>query len=351
MNERLILVTGGAGFIGSNFVHHMISNGYSVITLDALTYAGSMENLRAITDNPRHEFVEGSIADGALVKNLLVSREPWAIVNFAAESHVDRSIDGPAAFIESNIVGVFVLLEAFQKYVATGDKTSYRFLHVSTDEVYGSTSDEAFHEASPYAPSSPYAASKAAADHLSRAWYKTYGLPTMITNCSNNYGPFQFPEKLIPLMTVKALREEALPVYGNGKQRRDWLHVSDHCHALQIVLESGQPGETYNVGCGQDVENLHVVRCLCSTLDRIRPRANGNSYFDLVQYVDDRPGHDLRYAVDASKLRSELGWQPKIDFESGLESTIVWYLENEDWMRAMQADYNGERLGKFSGIG
>jgi dTDP-glucose 4,6-dehydratase len=329
----------------------MISNGYSVITLDALTYAGSTENLRAHTDNPQHEFVEGSIADGTLVKNLLISREPWAIVNFAAETHVDRSIDGPAAFIESNIVGVFVLLEAFQHYVAMRDKTDYRFLHVSTDEVYGSAGNEAFHETSPYAPSSPYAASKAAADHLSRAWYKTYGLPTIITNCSNNYGPYQFPEKLIPLMTVKALHEEALPVYGNGKQRRDWLHVSDHCSALQTVLESGQPGETYNVGCGQDVENLYVVQCLCATLDRIRPRANGNSYFDLVQYVDDRPGHDLRYAVDASKLRSELGWQPKIDFETGLESTIVWYLENEDWIRAVRADYEGERLGKFSGVG
>ncbi len=329
----------------------MVSAGYQVITLDALSYAGNLENLRSLENNPKHEFVEGSIADEALIKNLLVTREPSAVINFAAESHVDRSIDSPAAFIETNIVGVFVLLEAFQHYIATRDFADFRFLHVSTDEVYGSVDTEAFHENSPYAPSSPYAASKAAADHLSRAWHKTYDLPTIITNCSNNYGPYQFPEKLIPLMIIKALREEPLPVYGDGKQQRDWIHVSDHCRALQTVLTTGRPGETYNVGCGEDVENIHVVRTLCSILDRLRPRSGDQSYFDLVAYVDDRPGHDQRYSVNANKLHKELGWRPEIAFKAGLEATIIWYLENEDWIASVQSDYSGERLGTFNRIG
>ncbi len=323
MNERPILVTGGAGFIGSNFVHHMISQGKSVITLDALTYAGSRENLHDVSDNPLHEFVEGSISDQALVRNLLVTREPWAIVNFAAESHVDRSIEGPAAFVDSNIVGVFVLLETFQKFIATRGQAEFRFLHVSTDEVYGSADEEAFHESTAYAPNSPYAASKAAADHLTRAWHKTYGLPTIITNCSNNYGPYQFPEKLIPLLITKALEEQPLPVYGDGKQRRDWLHVSDHCRGLQMALESGRPGETYNIGFGQDVENLHVVHRLCAILDRLRPRTSGAAYAELVKHVDDRPGHDRRYAINTEKICRELGWQPEISFDAGLETTVA----------------------------
>lgn len=345
MDEQPILVTGGAGFIGSNFVRHMISHGRTIITLDALTYAGNQSNLADVDNHPNHIFVEGSIADRKLVGDLLSTYRPTSIVNFAAESHVDRSIDGPAEFIETNIVGVFVLIEAFRQHLGTRNGERSIFLHVSTDEVYGSTNDQAFKENSPYAPSSPYAASKASADHLTRAWFKTYELPTIITNCSNNYGPYQFPEKLIPLMTIKALREEPLPVYGDGKQRRDWLHVTDHCRALKTVLASGAPGHTYNVGFGHDIENLHVVNHICSVLDRLRPRRNGDPYSKLIEHVEDRPGHDLRYAIDTSKLRTELGWKPEIDFETGIESTILWYLENENWLRTMQADYSGERLG------
>lgn len=342
VDDGKIIVTGGAGFIGSNFVHHMVANGVDVITLDALTYAGNRANLAALDNNPRHHFVEGSIADRDLVAALLSEHNPRGVINFAAESHVDRSIDGPADFIETNIVGVFVMLEAIRAYRPTDD---FRFLHVSTDEVFGSIVEGQFTEDSTYAPNSPYAASKASADHLVRAWHATYGLPAIVTNCSNNYGPFQFPEKLIPLMILKALREEPLPVYGDGRQVRDWIHVEDHCRALATVLEKGVLGETYIVGSEAPRENIDVVTRLCEILDRRRPRANGKPYLDLIQYVEDRPGHDLRYAVDSTKIRRELGWQSELGFEQGLERTVNWYLENTDWIETVQSKYNGARLG------
>ena len=332
-----ILVTGGAGFIGSNFVlaHLADSSAPGVINLDALTYAGNRRNLDALRNDARHTFVHGDILDGALVAALLQRHRPRAIVHFAAESHVDRSIVGPAAFLRTNIDGTFCLLEAARAYfdaLPEIDRQRFRFLHVSTDEVYGTLSPEApaFHEGTPFAPNSPYAASKASSDHLVRAWHHTYGLPVLITNCSNNYGPFQFPEKLIPLVIHNALAGKALPVYGDGRQVRDWLHVGDHCRAIETVLAHGLPGETYNVGGLNQQTNLDVVETICTLLDELAPAAE--PYARQITHVADRPGHDRRYAIDARKLTAELGWAPMESFQSGLRKTVQWYLTNRAWV-------------------
>ena len=320
-----------------------------MICLDALTYAGNRDNLSNLEGNPDHVFVHGSIADRKLVAGLLAEHEPCALINFAAESHVDRSIDQPSDFIETNIVGVFVLLEGIRAYLVgsgtTMEESSFRFLHVSTDEVYGSIKQGAFSESSSYAPNSPYAASKASADHLVRAWHRTYGVPSIITNCSNNYGPYQFPEKLIPLMIMKALGNEPLPVYGDGQQIRDWIHVTDHCRALSMILDCGNVGETYIVGSETPRPNLEIVHSLCGILDRLRPRSDGKSYKSLIEHVADRPGHDARYAVDSSKLRQELGWQANYGLDEGLKQTVEWYLANGEWIEAASGSYNGARLG------
>jgi len=324
----MLLVTGGAGFIGSNFVLSTIAlTGEAIVNLDKLTYAGSLENLHPVKANPKHVFVKGDICDRALVRSLLQQHKPRAIVHFAAESHVDRSIAGPSEFIQTNVVGTLALLEEARSHFEK--QREFRFLHVSTDEVYGSLAmgEAAFTEAHPFAPNSPYAASKAAADHLVRAYFHTYKLPTLTTNCSNNFGPRQFPEKLIPLVIRNALAGQRLPVYGDGKNRRDWLYVDDHCEAIRRVLEKGRLGETYNIGGESERGNLDVVKGLCAALDRARPRKNGR-YAELIEFVTDRPGHDLRYAMDIAKIRRELGWQPEERFESGLEKTVQWYLEN-----------------------
>ena len=325
----MLLVTGGAGFIGSNFVLSTIAEtGEPIVTLDKLTYAGSRENLAALEGRKEHRFVQGDICDRALVRSLLHEHRPRAVVHFAAETHVDRSIAGPAQFVQTNVVGTWSLLEEAKQYWENG-QPPFRLLHVSTDEVYGSLAPEepAFTEARPYAPNSPYAASKAAADHLVRAYHRTYGLPTVTTNCSNNYGPYQFPEKLIPLMIRSALKGEPLPVYGDGANVRDWLYAPDHCEALRLVLERGRVGETYNVGGGAERRNLDVVRTLCALLDEWKPRPGGHAA--LIRFVDDRPGHDRRYAIDSGKLRRELGWQPRESFESGLRKTVRWYLDRQ----------------------
>ena len=322
----MLLVTGGAGFIGSNFVASTIAaTGEPIVNLDKLTYAGSLRNLERLRDDPRHIFVQGDIVDRGLVRELLKKHRPRAIVHLAAESHVDRSIAGPGAFIQTNVVGTFALLEEARAF-----SDSIRFLQVSTDEVYGSLgpTDPAFTETTPYAPNSPYAASKAAADHLVRAYHHTYGLPTLTTNCSNNYGPYQFPEKLIPLMIGNALAGKPLPVYGDGKNVRDWLYVLDHCEALRVVLERGRAGETYNIGGGAERPNIDLVNTLCELLDKAAPRKGGAKYAELISFVKDRPGHDRRYAINSSKLARELGWRPREDFESGLRKTVDWYIEN-----------------------
>jgi len=325
----MLLVTGGAGFIGANFVVSTVGEtGEPVLNLDKLTYAGNPRNLDALRGDARHRFVQGDICDRALVRELLRAHRPRAIVHFAAESHVDRSIAGPAEFVQTNVVGTCTLLEEARTYwEADGRNGAFRFLQVSTDEVYGSLGpdDPAFAEETPYAPNSPYAASKAASDHMVRAYHHTYGLPTLTTNCSNNYGPRQFPEKLIPLCIRNALAGEKLPVYGDGRNRRDWLHVDDHCEALRLVLEKGRLGETYNVGGESERANIDVVRTLCALLDEARPRAGGR-YSELITFVQDRPGHDWRYAMDITKIRRSLGWQPKESFESGLAKTLRWYL-------------------------
>ena len=332
----MILVTGGAGFIGANFVLDWIAaTGEAVVNLDKLTYAGNLASLASLASDPRHVFVRGDIGDRALVEKLLAQHRPRAIVHFAAESHVDRSIHGPGEFVRTNVVGTFELLEAVRAYWGSleGDaKSDFRFLHVSTDEVYGTLaeSDPAFSETTPYAPNSPYSASKAGSDHLVRAYHHTYGLPTLTTNCSNNYGPFQFPEKLIPLMISNALEGKPLPVYGDGGQVRDWLYVADHCEAIRVVLDRGKAGETYNVGGNSEKRNLEVVHALCDALQESKPRAGG--YRDLVKFVTDRPGHDRRYAIDARKIRRELGWQPRETFETGLAATVRWYLEHGEWV-------------------
>jgi dTDP-glucose 4,6-dehydratase len=334
-----ILVTGGAGFIGSNFVLDWIAlGGETVVNLDKLTYAGNLENLVSLEGNPRHIFIRGDIGDAELTARLLSEHNPRAIVNFAAESHVDRSIHGPAEFIQTNIVGTFTLLEAARAYwggLEEEKKKNFRFLHVSTDEVYGSLAptDPAFKETKQYEPNSPYSASKAASDHLVRAYHHTYGLPVLTTNCSNNYGPYHFPEKLIPLVIHNALAGKALPIYGDGQQIRDWLFVKDHASAIRRVLEAGRVGETYNVGGWNEKPNLDVVHTLCSILDELAPRSEGGSYKEQITYVTDRPGHDRRYAIDASKINQELGWKPAETFETGIRKTVQWYLDNQDWVR------------------
>lgn len=334
----MILVTGGAGFIGANFVLDWLRlNDEPVLNLDKLTYAGNLDNLAALQGDPRHIFVQGDIGDRALVERLLAEYRPRAIVNFAAESHVDRSIHGPEDFIQTNVVGTFHLLEAARAYwmnLPEADKNAFRFLHVSTDEVYGSLgpSDPPFSETTPYAPNSPYSASKAASDHLVRAWHHTYGLPTLTTNCSNNYGPYQFPEKLIPLMILNALNGRPLPVYGDGMNVRDWLYVSDHCAALRAVLARGRVGETYNIGGWNERTNIEIVRAICALLDELRPDPAG-PHARLITYVKDRPGHDRRYAIDARKIERELGWRPEESFESGIRKTVTWYLNNLDWVK------------------
>lgn len=345
-----LLVTGGAGFIGANFVLQAVRDGLKVVNLDKLTYAGNLQTLRDIVGDPRHVFVRGDIGDRELISRLLEEHQPDAVVNFAAESHVDRSIDGPAAFIETNVVGTLGLLEATRDYWRGLDESgsrAFRLLHVSTDEVYGSLGEEGlFTETTPYAPNSPYSASKAASDHLVRAFHHTYGLPVLTTNCSNNYGPYQFPEKLIPLVIQKALAGEPLPVYGDGMNVRDWLYVEDHCSAIRRVLEAGRLGETYNVGGNSERANLVVVKTICAILDKLSPLANGNAHESLITFVRDRPGHDRRYAIDASKLKDELGWSPAHTFESGIKATVQWYLDNKPWIQnILDGSYQLERLG------
>jgi len=336
--NNAILVTGGAGFIGSNFVLDWIQAGLgNVVNLDKLTYAGNLENLADIQGDPNHVFVHGDIGDRELVRKLLAEHRPRAILNFAAESHVDRSIHGPEDFIATNVVGTFHLLEETRAYwnaLPASEQAQFRFLHVSTDEVYGSLSlsDPAFTETTAYAPNSPYSASKAASDHLVRAYFHTYGLPVVTTNCSNNYGPYHFPEKLIPLCLLNALAGKALPIYGDGQQIRDWLYVKDHCSAIRRVLEAGSVGETYNVGGWNEQANLDVVNILCSILDELKPRADAKSYSEQITFVKDRPGHDRRYAIDASKLERELGWKPQETFETGIRKTVEWYLANQPWV-------------------
>jgi len=333
-----ILVTGAAGFIGSNFVLDWLSQSTEeVVSIDLLTYAGNLENLSSLNQNPLHHFVKGNIGDRDLVLTLLKKHDIKAVIHFAAESHVDRSIRGPGNFIETNIVGTYHLLESVRSYWNDLDevfKKVFRFLHVSTDEVYGSLNDKApaFNENHPYEPNSPYSASKAASDHLVRAWFHTYGLPVLTTNCSNNYGPYHFPEKLIPLCILNALKGKPLPIYGDGKQIRDWLYVKDHCSAIREVLSKGKIGETYNVGGWNEKTNLEVVETLCAILDELKPKFDGKSYVDQITFVKDRPGHDRRYAIDASKLERDLGWKPQETFETGLRKTVLWYLENETWI-------------------
>ncbi|WP_242110726.1 dTDP-glucose 4,6-dehydratase [Luteimonas aquatica] len=344
------LVTGGAGFIGGNFVLKAVAEGVEIVNLDALTYAGNRDTLASLDGHPGYSFVQGDIGDRALVSRILAERRPDAVVNFAAESHVDRSIDGPGAFVQTNVVGTLALLEAARDYWKSlqGEAAAgFRFLHVSTDEVYGSLGDDGkFTETTAYAPNSPYSASKAASDHLVRAFHHTYGLPTLTTNCSNNYGPYQFPEKLIPLVIAKAIAGEPLPIYGDGKNVRDWLYVGDHCSAIRAVLERGRVGETYNVGGDAERQNIEVVNAICALLDERRPREDGKPRNSQITYVKDRPGHDRRYAIDASKLKGELGWTPAHSFEQGIADTVDWYLGNQAWVRrVLDGSYRLERIG------
>lgn len=349
-----ILVTGGAGFIGSAVVRHIINNtNDSIINVDKLTYAGNLESLNSVCENNRYTFIQADICDAKLITDIFKLHQPDAIMHLAAESHVDRSIDGPSEFIQTNIIGTYTLLEAARQYwnqLKTDKKAAFRFHHISTDEVYGdleSTTD-LFTETTPYAPSSPYSASKASSDHLVRAWQRTYGLPTIVTNCSNNYGPFHYPEKLIPLIILNALEGKALPVYGNGQQIRDWLYVEDHARALYKVVTEGEIGETYNIGGHNEKANIDVVKTICSILEELVPNKPSNieHYSDLITYVTDRPGHDLRYAIDATKIKNELNWVPDETFETGLRKTVEWYLKNSEWCKSVQNNkYNRERLG------
>ena len=344
------LVTGGAGFIGGNFVLEAVGKGIRVINLDALTYAGNLDTLSSLDGNSNHVFAHGNIGDQVLVSRLLAEYKPDAVVNFAAESHVDRSIDGPGAFVQTNVVGTLALLESVRDYwraLEGAKRDVFRLLHVSTDEVYGSLGDTGkFTESTPFAPNSPYSASKAASDHLVRAFHHTYGLPVLTTNCSNNYGPYHFPEKLIPLIIARALAGEPLPVYGDGKNVRDWLYVSDHCAAIRTVLEKGRTGETYNVGGDAERQNIEVVETICRLLDERRPREDGKPRASQIAYVADRPGHDRRYAIDASKLQDELGWKPQYTFEKGIAQTVDWYLGNQAWVkRVLDGSYRLERIG------
>jgi dTDP-glucose 4,6-dehydratase len=351
----MILVTGAAGFIGANFVLDWLAQSDEpVINLDKLTYAGNLQSLRSLEGNPNHQFVHGDIGDRALLDRLLSEHQPRAIVNFAAESHVDRSIHGPEDFIQTNVVGTFHLLEAVRAYwggLEDSAKASFRFLHVSTDEVYGtlSATDAPFTESTAFEPNSPYSASKAASDHLVRAYHHTYGLPVLTTNCSNNYGPYHFPEKLIPLMIVNALAGKPLPVYGDGMQVRDWLYVKDHCSAIRRVLEAGVLGETYNVGGWNEKPNIEIVNTVCALLDELSPRADGKGYNTQITYVTDRPGHDRRYAIDATKIHRELGWKPAETFDTGIRKTVEWYLTNTEWVQQVQSGDYRNWIGKQYG--
>lgn len=354
-----LLITGGAGFIGSAVIRHIIRDTQDdVVNVDKLTYAGNLETLREVSDNPRYAFEQVDICDRKEIDRVLAEHQPDVIMHLAAESHVDRSIDGPAAFIETNIVGTYTLLEAARKYWLNraNNKETFRFLHISTDEVYGdlphpdlteNAEDQLFTEDTPYAPSSPYSASKASSDHLTRAWMRTYGLPVLITNCSNNYGPYHFPEKLIPLIILNALEGKPLPIYGKGDQIRDWLYVEDHARALYTVVRHGKAGETYNIGGHNEKQNIEVVQTICDILQELQPQ--NQSYRELITHVQDRPGHDMRYAIDASKIQKELGWTPEETFESGIRKTVEWYLNNLDWCQRVQdGSYQRERLGAFN---
>ena len=350
--KTVYFVTGGCGFIGANFIQYLLNKTKpkSVINLDKLTYSGNQKNLADFEQDPRYIFVHGDICDAELVSKLLTEYQPNYIVNFAAESHVDRSIDGPAEFIQTNIVGTSILLQEALKYYSTlrgGGSEHFRVHHVSTDEVFGSLSESGFFtEETPYDPSSPYSASKASSDHLIRAWHRTFDLPVLISNCSNNYGPYQFPEKLIPLMILNCLEEKPLPVYGTGENIRDWLYVEDHCDAIYTILQKGTIGETYNVGGNNEIKNIQIVEEICDVLNDIHPAGSGKSYHELITFVKDRPGHDFRYAIDASKLKKEIGWEPKESFNTGIQKTIEWYLKNEEWWRIIQENtYKQERLG------
>lgn len=350
MSERYF-VTGGAGFIGANFIHHIfnIDSDISILNFDKLTYSGNLSSLKSVFNNPRYSFIQGDISSVDDVADSINKFNPTKIIHFAAESHVDRSIDGPDEFINTNVIGTYNLLKQCRNYwktLTTNQKTEFRFLHVSTDEVYGSLGETGlFTESTPYAPNSPYSASKAASDHLVRAWFHTYEFPVLTTNCSNNYGPYQFPEKLIPVIIFNALDNKPLPVYGDGSNIRDWLYVSDHCEAICQVIEKGRLGETYNIGGNNERTNLEVVNMICKLLDELRPKPSG-SYADLITFVKDRPGHDKRYAIDSSKIQNEIGWKPKEDFESGFKKTIVWYLENTQWVKnIMNKGYQLERIG------
>ncbi len=351
----MILVTGGAGFIGSNFVIHAVNSGrHKIVNLDKLTYAGNLETLKSISGHENYLFVYGDIGDKKLVSSLLEKHHPYAIINFAAESHVDRSIYDPHDFVQTNIVGTFNLLESVREYYQSLDayqKIQFRFLHVSTDEVYGSLekNDPPFSESNPYEPNSPYAATKAASDHLVRAWHHTYGIPVLTTNCSNNYGPYQFPEKLIPLIIRNALHHKPLPIYGDGLQVRDWLYVEDHCAAIEIVLLKGKIGETYNIGGNNEKTNLFVIETICQILNKLMPRQDQKSYTELIRFVKDRLGHDRRYAINAKKISSELGWAPKETFESGIEKTIQWYLSNSSWVESILSGSYREWVAKQYG--
>jgi len=342
-----ILVTGGAGFIGSALVRHLVTDGHEVLNVDALTYAGNLASLKLVADRPNHRFLKADIRDAGAMSQAMSGFRPERVMHLAAESHVDRSITGAADFIQTNVVGTFVLLEAARAYwstLAEAERGAFRFLHVSTDEVYGSLGAEGlFHETTPYDPSSPYSASKAASDHLAKAWHRTYGLPVVVSNCSNNYGPCHFPEKLIPLTILNALQGRELPVYGKGENIRDWLYVEDHARALDLIAAKGQPGETYNVGGRNERRNIDVVQRICEVLDRLVPADRPHA--ELIAYVTDRPGHDARYAIDATRLETELGWRAQENFESGIEKTVQWYLDNEWWWGPLRERYDGERLG------
>ena len=350
--NNTILITGGCGFIGSNFIQYILANTkyQNVINLDKLTYAGNLNNLLDIKKDERYIFIQGDICDHNCVRNIFKEYIPNVVVHFAAESHVDRSIDGPQQFIQTNIIGTSVLLqESLDYYIQLNElfRSKFKFHHISTDEVFGSLGEDGyFSESTAYDPSSPYSASKASSDHLVRAWYRTFGLPVTISNCSNNYGPYQFPEKLIPLMILNCLAEKPLPIYGTGENVRDWLYVQDHCDAINMVLQKGIIGETYNVGGNNEIPNIQIVRDICTILDEVKPAESGNSYHQLITFVKDRPGHDFRYAIDLTKIKQDLGWQPHENFQSGLRKTINWYLDNKDWwIKTQENIYQQERLG------
>ncbi len=352
MNPKVFFITGGCGFIGSNFIRYLLEKTdiKRIINLDKLTYAGNTSNLREFDIDSRYVFIKGDIVDNKVIRRIFQTHNPDCLIHFAAESHVDRSIDGPAEFINTNIVGTFSLLqESLRYYKSLSNKTEmeFRFHHISTDEVFGSLGETGlFSETTPYDPSSPYSASKASSDHLVRAWHRTFGLPVLITNCSNNYGPYQFPEKLIPLMIINSLKEKPLPVYGKGENIRDWLYAGDHCDALLTVLKNGIAGETYNIGGRNEIPNLTIVHTICDILDEIKPRTPAKSYRELITFVPDRPGHDFRYSIDATKIEKELNWKPNESFETGIRKTIQWYLDHEDWWEEiLDNKYKQERLG------